>query len=32
MLPAFLRYLRDNHYRVVHLVPTGPAVDFDGVP
>jgi peptidoglycan/xylan/chitin deacetylase (PgdA/CDA1 family) len=21
MLPAFLRYLRDNHYRVVHLVP-----------
>jgi peptidoglycan/xylan/chitin deacetylase (PgdA/CDA1 family) len=32
MLPAFLRYLRDNHYRVVHVVPTGPAVDFDGVP
>ena len=22
MLPAFLRYLRDNHYRVVHVVPT----------
>ena len=21
MLPTFLRYLRDNHYRVVHLVP-----------
>jgi len=21
MLPAFLRYLRNNHYRVVHLVP-----------
>jgi peptidoglycan/xylan/chitin deacetylase (PgdA/CDA1 family) len=21
MLPDFLRYLRDNHYRVVHLVP-----------
>ena len=21
MLPAFLRYLSDNHYRVVHLVP-----------
>src|SRR6516225_8943086 len=21
MLPAFLHYLRDNHYRVVHLVP-----------
>jgi peptidoglycan/xylan/chitin deacetylase (PgdA/CDA1 family) len=32
MLPAFLRYLRDNGYRVVHLVPTGPGVDFDGVP
>jgi peptidoglycan/xylan/chitin deacetylase (PgdA/CDA1 family) len=24
MLPAFLRYLRDNHYRVVHLVPASP--------
>jgi peptidoglycan/xylan/chitin deacetylase (PgdA/CDA1 family) len=23
MLPAFLRYLRDNRYRVVHLVPSG---------
>ena len=23
MLPDFLRYLRDNHYRVVHLVPAG---------
>jgi peptidoglycan/xylan/chitin deacetylase (PgdA/CDA1 family) len=32
MLPAFLRYLRDNHYHVVHVEPTGPAVDFDGVP
>jgi hypothetical protein len=21
MLPAFLRHLRDNHYRIVHLVP-----------
>jgi hypothetical protein len=21
MLPAFLRYLANNHYRVVHLVP-----------
>jgi peptidoglycan/xylan/chitin deacetylase (PgdA/CDA1 family) len=21
MLPAFLRYLADHHYRVVHLVP-----------
>jgi peptidoglycan/xylan/chitin deacetylase (PgdA/CDA1 family) len=32
MLPAFLRYLRDNRYRVVHLVPAGPGVGFDGVP
>jgi peptidoglycan/xylan/chitin deacetylase (PgdA/CDA1 family) len=24
MLPAFLRYLRDNRYRVVHLVPATP--------
>ena len=32
MLPAFLRYLRDNDYRVVHLVPTGAGVEFDGVP
>jgi peptidoglycan/xylan/chitin deacetylase (PgdA/CDA1 family) len=32
MLPAFLRYLRDHDYRIVHLVPTGPAVDFDGAP
>jgi peptidoglycan/xylan/chitin deacetylase (PgdA/CDA1 family) len=24
MLPAFLRYLRDNRYRVVHLVPAAP--------
>src|SRR6266404_283014 len=32
MLPAFLRYLSDNHYRVVHLVPAGAGVDFDGVP
>jgi peptidoglycan/xylan/chitin deacetylase (PgdA/CDA1 family) len=32
MLPDFLRYLRDNDYRVVHLVPTAPGVDFDGVP
>jgi peptidoglycan/xylan/chitin deacetylase (PgdA/CDA1 family) len=31
MLPAFLRYLRDNDYRIVHLVPTAPGVDFDGV-
>jgi len=32
MLPAFLRYLRDHHYRVVHLVPAAAGVDFDGVP
>jgi peptidoglycan/xylan/chitin deacetylase (PgdA/CDA1 family) len=32
MLPAFLRYLRDNDYRVVDVVPTGPGVDFEGVP
>ena len=32
MLPAFLRYLRENDFRVVHLVPTGPGVEFDGVP
>jgi peptidoglycan/xylan/chitin deacetylase (PgdA/CDA1 family) len=25
MLPALLRYLRDNHYRVVHLVPRAQA-------
>lgn len=25
MLPAFLRYLRDNGYRVVHVVPAGAA-------
>ena len=32
MLPAFLRYLRDNHYRVVHLVPTGAVVHLEGGP
>jgi peptidoglycan/xylan/chitin deacetylase (PgdA/CDA1 family) len=32
MLPAFLRYLRDNDYRVVHVVPAGPSVDIKGVP
>jgi peptidoglycan/xylan/chitin deacetylase (PgdA/CDA1 family) len=25
MMPAFLRYLRDNNYRVVHVVPAGAA-------
>src|SRR5580704_4334001 len=31
MLPAFLRYLRENHYHVVHLVAAAPGVTFDGV-
>jgi peptidoglycan/xylan/chitin deacetylase (PgdA/CDA1 family) len=32
MLPDFLRYLRDNHYRVVHLVPAAHRASFGGVP
>ena len=32
MLPAFLRYLRDNRYRVVHLVPAPRAVGVARVP
>jgi peptidoglycan/xylan/chitin deacetylase (PgdA/CDA1 family) len=32
MLPAFLRYLRDNHYRVVHVVPTEPGARSERVP
>ena len=32
MLPAFLRYLRDNHYRVVHLVPAPRGVGVAHVP
>ncbi len=32
MLPDFLRYLRDNHYRVVHLVPAVPDKKPDPVP
>jgi peptidoglycan/xylan/chitin deacetylase (PgdA/CDA1 family) len=32
MLPDFLRYLRDNQYRVVHLVPAASGAGFDGVP
>ncbi len=32
MLPAFLRYLRDNHYRVVHLVPAPRGVGVARVP
>src|SRR5260221_12272124 len=31
MLPAFLRYLRDNHFRVVHVVPAAPGVHSDRV-
>jgi peptidoglycan/xylan/chitin deacetylase (PgdA/CDA1 family) len=31
MLPAFLRYLRDNDYRVVHLVPAAPGADLNDV-
>jgi peptidoglycan/xylan/chitin deacetylase (PgdA/CDA1 family) len=29
MLPAFLRYLRDNHYRVVHVAPAAPKAVAD---
>ena len=32
MLPAFLRYLRDNDYHVVHIVPGTPGVKSDGRP
>jgi peptidoglycan/xylan/chitin deacetylase (PgdA/CDA1 family) len=32
MLPAFLRYLRDNDYHVVHVVPKEPAVDIGREP
>jgi peptidoglycan/xylan/chitin deacetylase (PgdA/CDA1 family) len=32
MLPAFLRYLHDHQYRVVHLVPAASSTSFDGVP
>lgn len=32
MLPDFLRYLKDNHYRVVHLVPAAPDKKPDQVP
>ena len=30
MLPAFLRYLRDNHYHIVHVVPGTSATDLSG--
>jgi peptidoglycan/xylan/chitin deacetylase (PgdA/CDA1 family) len=32
MLPQFLRYLRDNNYSVVHLVPAASGLDTDHVP
>jgi peptidoglycan/xylan/chitin deacetylase (PgdA/CDA1 family) len=32
MLPAFLKYLRENHYHIVHVVPNGPGVDKNGAP
>jgi peptidoglycan/xylan/chitin deacetylase (PgdA/CDA1 family) len=32
MLPAFLRYLRDNDYGVVHLVASSPAAASDKAP
>ena len=32
MLPDFLRYLRDNHYRVVHIVPSGREAASGGAP
>jgi peptidoglycan/xylan/chitin deacetylase (PgdA/CDA1 family) len=32
MLPAFLRYLKENHYHVVHLVPAVPATHASAVP
>jgi peptidoglycan/xylan/chitin deacetylase (PgdA/CDA1 family) len=32
MLPAFLRYLKENHYHVVHLVPAVPATHASTAP
>ena len=32
MLPAFLRYLKENHYHVVHLVPAVPGVHSSAAP
>jgi peptidoglycan/xylan/chitin deacetylase (PgdA/CDA1 family) len=32
MLPSFLRYLRENGYHVVHVVPKEPAVDIGQAP
>jgi hypothetical protein len=30
MLPEFLRYLRDHHYRVVHVVPAASGAGLEG--
>ena len=32
VLPAFLRYLRDNHYRVVHVEPKEPGAQIKAAP
>jgi peptidoglycan/xylan/chitin deacetylase (PgdA/CDA1 family) len=32
MLPAFLRFLKGNDYRVVHVVAAKPGTEFDGAP
>ncbi len=32
MLPAFLRYLKENHYHVVHVVPAAPGSGVAGIP
>jgi peptidoglycan/xylan/chitin deacetylase (PgdA/CDA1 family) len=32
ILPDFLRYLKENHYRVVHLVPAVPDKKPEHVP
>jgi peptidoglycan/xylan/chitin deacetylase (PgdA/CDA1 family) len=32
MLPAFLRYLRDNGYHVVHVTPRRSGVDIGRLP
>jgi peptidoglycan/xylan/chitin deacetylase (PgdA/CDA1 family) len=32
MLPAFLRYLRENHYHIVLAAPADPPVDKERAP
>jgi peptidoglycan/xylan/chitin deacetylase (PgdA/CDA1 family) len=32
MLPAFLRYLRDNDYLIVHVIPAAPEADSGAAP